>query len=78
MAPKGGLFAVLPPPEGDFDDEGDDVDEELDLLAPGDEDEDMGGAFESYAKEALGVDSSPAQVSALREAIMSLIEESKP
>lgn len=74
--PKGGLFAVLPPPD-DFEDEGEDVDAELDLEPTEDETEEMGGAFESYAQEALGGDATPAQVSALREAIMSLIEETK-
>lgn len=73
--PKGGLFAMLPPPEED--DEGEDVDMELDLEPTEDEAEDMGGAFESYAREALGGKASPAQVSALREAILSLIEETK-
>lgn len=74
-APKGGLFAALPPP--DMEDEGDDIDEDLDLEPTDDETEDLGGAFESYARVALGGDASPGQVSALREAIMSLIEETK-
>lgn len=77
MPPKGGLFAVLPPP--DEDEEADDTFDDMDLEPTEDEADDMGGAFESYAREATDPKASPeARVAALREAILSLLEEQKP
>lgn len=80
MAGKGGLFAVVGPPEESGED--DDMYAE-DMMSPDEEgstDEEMpSGPFDSYADTVLDAEASPEErKEALRQAIMTLIEERGP
>lgn len=71
---KGGLFAVSSPAEDDEDDYSDDAmpaEDDDELTEPS-----LGGPFESYAATVFDPKADPAaKVEALREAILTLIEE---
>lgn len=74
-----GLFAKMGPPTG-MTEPGDDTDDYSDDALPEDADADMpdldAGPFDAYADTVLDNDASPEdRKAALREAIMSLIEE---
>lgn len=76
MAGKGGLFAVMGPPDDGGDDDLEDF--SADLEEP--EEEDMGigaGPFDAYAETVFDVEADPAsRTDALRQAILTVLEES--
>jgi len=77
MAAKGGLFAVMGPPDDGGDDDLEDFSGDLE---EGDPEEDMGigaGPFDAYAETVFDVEADPAsRTDALRQAILTVLEES--
>lgn len=75
MAGKGGLFAVVGPPEPDDDEDLEDYGD--DLAADTEPEVDIGaGPFDAYAETVFDIDADPAtRTDALRQAILTVLEE---